>query len=98
MRNANVRNRLNFRTICIKYIHYRVSLELHNFVFANLLRNIPLVIFTFAFTTSTIFFWVEELEVVQPFWSLVHTLFWKIQVLNIIQPGQQVLVFLPVKG
>ena len=62
-----------------KYIHYRVSLELHNFVFANLLRNISLVIFAFAFTTNTIFFsrW-GEFEVVQPFWSLVDTLFWKI--------------------
>ena len=39
-----------------KYIHYRVSLELHNFIFANLLRNIPLVIFAFAFTTNTFFF------------------------------------------
>ena len=30
-------------------IHYRVSLELHNYAFANLFRNIHLVIFAFAY-------------------------------------------------
>ena len=64
----------NFRTICIKYSCHRVYL--HNFKFANLSRNIHLVIFAFAFPTNTFFSggWKGEFEAVRPFRSLVHTL------------------------